>query len=129
LIAETILLFLRQFTTSLQTGSLFGTEGPLEFAFDAATGIFSLVLFAITLYAWATRGRQPTLLIVSMGFLTFFIKKLAGVLPLIDLHGELFRSFMDFLTLALFFVALVVRPQRREKIAQPRGETNNIGTA
>jgi hypothetical protein len=98
--------------SQLQFGNLFGNEGPIEFGLDVATGIFSLLLFVITLYAWARRGRQPTLLIVSIGFLTFFVKQFVEILPLSNVNGELFNSAMDFLTLTLFFLALVVRPKR-----------------
>jgi hypothetical protein len=108
----------------LQIGEgLFGNEGSIEFALDVATGAFSFLLFAITLYAWTRRSRQPTLLIVSIGFLTFFIKQVIVLLPISALHGELFGSAMDFVTLALFFVALVVRPQRKEKV---RSEVNDV---
>jgi len=102
----------------LQFGDLFGNEGPIEVVLDLATGGFSFLLFAITLYAWATRGKQPTMLLVSFGFLTFFVKQVAGVL-FSDLNGELFHSVMDFLTLTLFFVALVVRPKRNVKLSEP----------
>jgi hypothetical protein len=107
-----VLSLLHGGTAYLQLGDLLGNEGPLEFVLDIATGGFSLVLFAVTLYAWRKRGRQPTLLIVSFGFLTFFLEHAAGLLLVPALHGELFRSGMDFLTLSLFFVALVVRPRR-----------------
>ncbi len=103
----------------LQFGDLFGNEGPIEFGLDLATGVFSFLLFAITLYAWAKRGRQPTLLIVSFGFLTFFVKQVAETLPFSNLSGELFNSVMDFLTLTIFFVALVVRPKRNVKSTEP----------
>jgi hypothetical protein len=93
---------------------LFGNEGPIEFALDIATGVFSFVLFAVTLYAWVRRSRQPTLLLVSFGFLCFFIKQVVGALPITALHGELFGAIMDFATLLLFFFALVVRPSRKE---------------
>jgi hypothetical protein len=88
-------------------------EGSIEYVLDIATAIFSLVLFAVTLFAWTRRSRQPTLLMVSLGFLVFFVKQVVEALPLIALHGELFGSVMDFLTLIIFFVALVVRPSRR----------------
>jgi len=93
--------------------TLFGNEGPIELGLDLATGLFSFVLFVVTLYAWARRSKQPTLIIVSLGFLAFFVKQLVATLPFPPLHGELFGSVMDFLTLSLFFLALVVRPRRR----------------
>lgn len=82
---------------------------------ESGTGTFAFILFAITLYAWWRRGRQqPTLLIVSLAFLLFFVKQVMEIIPVDDLHSELVSSVMDFLTLALFFVALVVRPRRAE---------------
>ncbi len=124
-----IFIFLLSSFSPSQIGmGLFGNEGPLEFVLDLATGGFSFVLFAITLYAWSRRSRQPTLLIVSIGFLTFFVKQLVGVLPIGALHGELFGSVMDFATLTLFFVALVIRPRRREVISRNR-ETEEPATS
>src|SRR5487761_251646 len=114
---DSLLILLRTLSNFQIGGGLLSNEGPIEFILDIGTGGFSFVLFAISLYAWSKRGRQPTLLFVSLGFLTFFIKQLVGVLPLDSLHGELFGSVMDFATLALFFVGLVVRPRRREIIA------------
>ena len=103
---------------SAQLIGFFDSEGPLELGLEAATAIFSLVLFAVTLYAWATRGRQATLLIVSIAFLAFFSKQATGLLPISALHAEVFRSAMDLITLALFFLALVVRP-RRGRLVEP----------
>lgn len=113
--------------TGLQIeGGLFGNEGPIEFALDVATGVFSFVLFGVTLYAWTRRSRQPTLLLVSLGFLCFFIKQVAGALPIIALHGELFGAIMDFATLLLFFFALIVRPHRKmiSQASEPRPEAS-----
>jgi len=101
---------------SLHTLASFDVEGSAEFTLEAASSVFALVLSGITIYAWNKRGRQPTLLIVSFGFIAFFLKQLVEILPLSPLHSELFTSAMDFLTLGLFFVALVVRPQRKEKL-------------
>ena len=88
-------------------------RGSIEYALKLASGIFSLILFAITIFAWLRRGRQTTLLIVAIAFLAFASKQIVEILPLGDMHDELFSSLMDFVVLALFFVALVVRPQRR----------------
>jgi len=93
-------------------------EGSAEFTLEMASSLFALVLFGITLYAWNRRGRQITLLLVSFGFVAFFLKQLIEILPLSPLHSELFTASMDFLTLGLFFVALVVRPQRRERLRE-----------
>ncbi len=108
----------------LQTGP-FSQEGSAEYPLEIATGTFSFVLFAITLYAWLRRGRQPTLIIVSIAFLAFFAKQLIEILPLNQLHGELFSAVMDFLTLALFFMALVVRPRRKGE--KERGGNEGFG--
>ena len=110
--------------STLQFADLLENEGPLEYFLDIATGAFSILLFAVTLYAWRKRGRQPTLLIVSFGFLTFFLEHAASLFPIPALRSELFRSAMDFLTLSLFFVALVVRPRRS---VQTRTHPSSIG--
>ena len=81
----------RWVASPLQFGNLFGNEGPIESVLDVVTGGFSFLLFVITLYAWSRRGRQPTLLIVSFGFLTFFVKQVIEILPLSSLNGELFQ--------------------------------------
>jgi hypothetical protein len=101
---------------SLRQFAYLDVEGSAEFTLEAASSLFALILFGITIYAWNKRGRQPTLLIVSLGFIAFFLKQLVELLPLSPLHSELFDSAMDFLTLGLFFMALVVRPQRKEKL-------------
>lgn len=99
-------------TPFLQGGGIFGNEGPVEYVLDVATAIFSFILFAVTIYAWLRRSRQSALLIVAFGFLSFFIMQAVEVFPYPALHGELFQSIMSFISLTLFFVALVVRPQR-----------------
>jgi uncharacterized membrane protein len=110
-------------------GGLLGNEGTVEFVLDVATGVFSFVLFVVTFYAWGKRSRQPTLLIVSLGFLSFFIEQVVGALPVPALHGELFNAIMDFVTLTLFFFALVVRPIRKEinRPERPESEARLAG--
>ncbi len=88
-------------------------RGSIEYVLKFASGIFSLILFGITLFAWIRRGRQATLLIVAIAFFAFFSKQIIEILPLGEMHDELFSSIMDFVVLALFFIALVIRPQRR----------------
>ncbi|HYB04851.1 MAG TPA: hypothetical protein VED17_10330 [Nitrososphaerales archaeon] len=103
----------------LQGGAgIFGNEGPVEYALDAGTAVFSFVLFVVTIYAWLRRSRQLTLLIVSFGFLSFFIMQAAEAFPYPVLHGELFESIMSFISLTLFFIALVVRPQRSKTLTK-----------
>ena len=111
MIGSLSLLVLVQFTTAFQFGDI---EQSLSLAFllETAASIFSLVLFFVTIYAWNRRGRQRTLLIVSFAFLAYFSKLIIEILPVGELHDDLISSIMDFVTLGLFFIALVVKPQR-----------------
>ncbi|MGA2875318.1 MAG: hypothetical protein ABSE82_07240 [Nitrososphaerales archaeon] len=84
----------------------------LTFFLETAASIFSLVLFFVTMYAWSRRGRQPALLVVSVAFLVYFSKLIIEILPIGELHDDLVSSIMDFVTLGIFFIALVVKPQR-----------------
>ena len=43
----------------------------------------------LRLYAWSRRGRQPTLLIVSIAFLVYFFKLIIEILPIGELHDDL----------------------------------------
>jgi hypothetical protein len=110
---------LAQITNSLQLGS-FDQRGSVEFLLETAAGIFSLVLFAVTLFAWSRRDRQTSLLLVAFAFFLYFSKLLIELLPIGELHDELVSSIMDFGTLTLFFLALVVRPQRAASASQKR---------
>ena len=92
-----------------------GRESPTEFAFEVATGILSIVLFSVTLYAWARRERQQTLFMLSFAFLACFIRQLGSILLVGPLQDELFDSVMDFVILGLFFAALVIRPRRKRE--------------
>ena len=96
---------------SLQLGSI-DQKGSLEFLLETGASIFSLVLFGVTLFAWSRRGRQASLLLVAFAFFIYFSKLLLELIPIGELHDELVGSTMDFITLILFFLALVVRPQR-----------------
>ena len=101
-------------------------SGLLEHLLDIGSGLFTLILFALTLYAWSKRGRQPTLLIVSFAFLAFFVKQILELFPFSAVSGELLSSILDFVTLALFFVALVVRPRRNAPVS---GRSEDITTS
>ena len=70
-----------------------------------------MVLFAISLYAWFRR-KQPALIIVATAFLIFFAKTVLDVLLPKSTLLDLTREFIDFAALALFFVAIVVRPRK-----------------
>lgn len=104
----------------LHIGQLVGLERDTEEALEFGTGVFALILFALSLYAWSRR-RQPALLIISCAFFLFFFRHLIEMLG--DM-GEIYEPsgllrlaliVMDFVTLALFFVAVVVRPKRKRQ--------------
>jgi hypothetical protein len=103
-------IFLNQI---LQIGE-FSEGSAISAALEIAAGLFSIILFFVCLYAWSTRGRQPTLLIVSIAFLAFFLKQSLEIIPIDLLHTEIVASIMDLIILALFFLALVVRPSRNK---------------
>jgi hypothetical protein len=108
---ESQLLAILHSIGALQLGDV-DQQKSLAFLIEAAASIFSLVLFFVTMFAWSRRGRQPALLIVAIAFLVYFSKLLLEILPISELHDELIASIMDFVTLGLFFLAIVVRPQR-----------------
>jgi hypothetical protein len=77
---------------------------------EIGRGIFALILFSLSLYAWSKR-RQPALIMVAAAFFLFFMKTLLDyVLP--STTEGIVRVGIDFAALALFFVAIVVRPRR-----------------
>ena len=78
---------------------------------ELGRGAFALALFAISLYSWSKR-KQPALIIVAVAFLLFFAKTVLDVLFPMSTLLDLTREFIDFAALALFFVAIVVRPRR-----------------
>ena len=102
----------------LAVGTAAQTQGPdLADLLEFASGFFSLVLFSLSIYAWSRR-RQFSLLIVSSAFLLFFINAVLGILgdlfqffdvPTVDFIGDV----INFAFLALFFVAIVVKPRPR----------------
>ena len=76
---------------------------------EIGRGIFALALFALSMYAWAKR-RQPALVMVAIAFFLFFAKTLLDfILPATT--NDAARVGIDFAALALFFVAIVVRPR------------------
>jgi hypothetical protein len=88
-------------------GSILEPAGLL----DIAAGIFAFILFAVSLYAYYLR-RQTSLAIVSLAFLMFFAKTVIREF-LTTLPGEdLITDLLNFAALALFFLAIVVRPRK-----------------
>lgn len=81
---------------------------PVELL-EIGRGIFAFALFALSIFAWSKR-RQPALIMVATAFFLFFTKTLVDFfLPAVIL--DLTRVTIDFVALALFFVAVVVRPR------------------
>jgi hypothetical protein len=76
---------------------------------EIGAGIFALVLFVLSLYAW-TRRRQTPLLLVALAFLTFFFKRILEVT--LPPPTDQLNALLDFVVLALFFVAIAIRPRR-----------------
>ena len=101
----------------LQIGQFEGQQSDAAEALRLGTGVFAFILFFLSVYAWSRR-RQPALLLVSAAFLLFFLKIIVEVLPLVyDLREyawwDLILILIDFIILALFFVAIVIKPKRR----------------
>ena len=92
-----------------------GESQLVETLLEFGTGIFALILFGVSLYAWLRR-KNPSILLVAVAFLLFFFKQVAELLPYLgDVGSEIVSSILDFGILALFFVALVlIRPGRRK---------------
>jgi hypothetical protein len=101
----------------LQIGQFEGQQGDVADAVRLGTGIFALLLFFLSIYAWSRR-KQPALLLVSAAFLLFFLKIIVEFLPsTYDARQiaswDLMLILIDFLILALFFLAIVIRPRRK----------------
>jgi len=78
---------------------------------ELGRGVFALALFAISIYAWSKR-KQPALLIVAAAFLPFFAKTVLDVFYSTSTLLDFARPLFDFIALALFFVAIVIRPRK-----------------
>jgi hypothetical protein len=82
---------------------------PVELL-EIGRGIFAFALFSLSAFAWSKR-RQPALIMVATAFFLFFAKTLFDFFlssTILDFVGVT----IDFAALALFFVAIVVRPRR-----------------
>jgi hypothetical protein len=78
---------------------------------ELGRGVFALILFTISLYAWFKR-KQFALIIVATAFLLFFVKTVLDILLPTSTLLDFSREFIDFASLALFFVAIVIRPRK-----------------
>lgn len=102
----------------LQVGQINADQGDVQDLLSFGAGVFALVLFSLSLYAW-TRRRQPSLLIVSGAFFLFFLKEVLQLLPEQTNLSSLVPVAIDFVILAAIFIALVVRPGRKRTIDGP----------
>jgi apolipoprotein N-acyltransferase len=101
----------------LQVGQFEGAQRDIADVLRVGTGVFALILFSLSLYAWSRRRRQPALAIVSSAFLLFFLKQAIWLLSDAYDFGsiELLLEVFDFVILALFFLAIVLRPRRKQQ--------------
>ena len=98
-------------------------QGDIQNLLGFGAGVFALVLFLLSLYAW-TRRRQPSLLIISGAFFLFFLKEVLQLLPEQTNLSSLVPVAIDFVILAAIFIALVVRPGGKRQ----SGETDDSTT-
>lgn len=90
-----------------------GQPSTLDLAgiLEIASGIFALTLFSISIIAWYLR-RQWRILIVATAFLLFSLKTLIDFFPPVFVDADFIKIFLDFVVLALFFFAIVLRPRK-----------------
>ncbi len=98
----------------LNATQLLGEGFDLGDLLDLIAGSFALFLFAASLYAWYRR-RQRTLLLVSAAFLLFFVRILIEVQPIEGVPIDISGVVLQFLALALFFLAVVLKPRPSTK--------------
>ncbi|MGI0079546.1 MAG: hypothetical protein ACRECH_07970 [Nitrososphaerales archaeon] len=82
---------------------------------EIGAGVFSLILSFLAIYAWLRR-KQPALIIVAAAFLLFFLKAMVVILPVWENITDPISNLLDIVILALFFIAIVVRPRRAIEI-------------
>lgn len=106
------------FQVMVQVGQINADQGDVQDLLSFGAGVFALVLFLLSLYAW-TRRRQPSLLIVSGAFFLFFLKEVLQLFPEQTNLSSLVPVAIDFGILAAIFIALVVRPERKRETDGP----------
>jgi len=99
-------------SVALQAVQLVGLE---VFAAHTLVAFFAFALFLLSLYAWS-KLRQVALALVSSAFLMFCLKEVVWLLSEIyDFHSlvDLITVLIDLIVLALFFVAIGLRPRKQ----------------
>ncbi len=98
---------------------------PVNLALSAIAGIFALILTSISFYAWA-KYKNNSLLLFSLAFFSFFVKILVDeIVPLSPFYSDTIASLIDFVTLSLFFVALILGARARRVTREMRQSTND----
>jgi len=101
-------------SAALQVDQLVGL-GTLVLDLHSLVAFFAFALFLLSLYAWFRR-RQVPLALVSSAFLLFSLKEVVSALSEIynfQQSVDLITVVIDFVVLALFFVAISVRPRKQ----------------
>jgi len=83
-------------------------QEPVNLALSTVAAIFALILTFLSVYGW-TRYKNNSLLLFSIAFFFFFLKIVIDELvPTLPFYSEFVGSLLDFVTLSLFFLALIV---------------------
>ncbi|MFI5420345.1 MAG: hypothetical protein ACHQ1H_05210 [Nitrososphaerales archaeon] len=86
------------------------------------SGIFAAVLLSLSLFSWSRR-KQRSVLLVSVVFALFLVKVAVGaILPFSDTLDAI-SKILDFVILALLFLAIAVPPRMR-RLEKPSTSRN-----
>jgi hypothetical protein len=89
-------------------------QEPVNLVLSTVAAIFALILTILSVYGW-TRYRNNSLLLFSLAFFFFFLKIVIDELvPITPFYSEFLASLLDFVTLSLFFLALIVGSRRKK---------------
>lgn len=109
----------------LQINSNPASIETVTYAVHLLGAILSLLLFALSLYAWSRR-RNASLIFVSAAFFVFFVliflDEILAESPLIELLGGVF----ELVILLLFFLTVVVGVGRRNREPEKEIDTEGI---
>lgn len=86
-------------------------EQDFQDVLSIGAGVFALILFSLSLYSWLRRKRF-SLLVVAIAFLLFFLKSVIQFIPEQSSLSNLIYSLIDFVFLAMFFLALVLKSDK-----------------
>ena len=99
-------------------------DTELVTAIEIASGIFALALLIVSLYGWYRR-RHSSLLIIAVAFLVYFLNIMIDALqPFIGMTSELVVAVLNFVILALIFLALLIGSGRK-RLVPPKNTSDN----